>query len=387
MKKPSLRTRRQFLRTGGQMAAAVLAPSILPASVCGALAPSNRVNVACIGTGNQGVQDMRAFLVESDTQVVAVCDVNRGSGGYKTASQFLGREPARQIVEEFYADRKAAGAYRGCAAYTDFREVLARQDVDAVAIVVPDHWHAVMTVLAARAGKDIYCEKPLSLTVPEGRAMAEAVRRHGVVLQTGSHERSSKQTRFACELVRNGRIGRLQRIVAAVGPWNKSGPVGTWHAAPVPEGFDYEMWLGPAPWAPYHQDRCLYNFRFISDYSDGQVTNYGAHSLDMAQWGNGTDLSGPVEVEDAGSEWPEAGLFDVAKTVHFRARYANGVELECLTRADNVACRFEGTEGWVQTGYGGFFTHPAFAVSNSSIIIFLGFVVLVLSLVVITIIM
>jgi len=352
-------TRRRFLKTGGTAAAAALAPSVIPASVCSALAPSNRINVACIGTGNQGVQDMRAFLVESDTQVVAVCDVNRGSGGYKTANQFLGREPARQLVEQFYADRKAAGTYRGCDTYADFREVLARQDVDAVAIMVPDHWHAVMTILAAQAGKDIYCEKPLSLTVAEGRGMAEAVQRYGVVLQTGSHERSSRQTRFACELVRNGRIGQLKRIVAVVGPWNKSGPVGNWRPMPVPEGFDYEMWLGPAPWAPYHKDRCLYNFRFISDYSDGQVTNYGAHSLDMAQWGIGADLSGPEEVEDAGSQWPEDGLFDVAKTVHFRARYANGVELECITREDNVACRFEGTEGWVQTGYGGFFTHPA----------------------------
>ena len=231
-------TRRQFLKTGGTLAAAALAPTIIPASVCGALAPSNRIDVACIGTGNQGTQDLRAFLVESDTQVVAVCDVNRGSGGYKTASQFLGREPARQIVEQFYADRKAAGTYRGCAAYTDFREVLARQDVDAVTIVVPDHWHAVMTVLAAREGKDIYCEKPLSLTVAEGRAMVQAVRRCGVVLQTGSHERSNRQTRFACELVRNGRLGQLKRIVAAVGPWNKRSPAGKWQPTPVPEGFD-----------------------------------------------------------------------------------------------------------------------------------------------------
>jgi predicted dehydrogenase len=290
--------------------------------------------------------------------VVAVCDVNRGSDGYKTADQFLGREPAKQIVEHHYAQKTRAGVYRGCDAYNDFREVIARKDVDAVVIVVPDQWHAAMTIMAARAGKDIYCEKPLGLTVADGQAMVRAVRRHGVVLQTGSHERSSRQTRFACELVRNGRIGRLRRIVAVVGPWNKTGPAGAWEPMPVPDGLDYDMWLGPAPWAAYHRDRCLYNFRFLLDYSGGQVTNFGAHSLDIAQWGNNTDHTGPVEVEDAGSEWPEDGLFDVARIVRFRARYANGVELECITRNESMSCRFEGTEGWVETGYGGFHTEP-----------------------------
>ena len=349
-------SRRQFLTAA---AAACAAPMVLPSSVFGVSAPSNRINVAMIGTGNQGVQDMRAFLVEPDTQVVAVCDVNRGSNGYKSADQFLGREPAQKIVNDHYAQNARSGAYRGCDAHVDFREVMARKDVDAVAIVVPDQWHAVMTVMAARAGKDIYCEKPLGLTVEDGQAMVRAVRRHGVILQTGSHERSSRQTRFACELVRNGRIGQLKRIIAVVGPWNKTGPVGAWDPTPIPEGFDYDMWLGPAPWAAYHKDRCLYNFRFHLDYSGGQVTNYGAHSLDMAQWGNNADHTGLVEIEDAGSEWPDDGLFNVAKTVRFRGRYANGVELECITRKENMSCRFEGTEGWVETGYGGFSTGPA----------------------------
>jgi predicted dehydrogenase len=351
-------SRRHFL---GGIIAAGTAPLIIPSSALGLNdkpAPSNRINVACIGTGNQGVQDMRALLVENDVQVVAVCDVNRGSGGYKTEDQFLGREPARTIVDKFYTEHKRSGIFRGCDAYTDFREVLARPDVDAVTIVVPDQWHAVMTIMAARAGKDIYCEKPLSLTVQDGRAMVDAVRSCGVVLQTGSHERSNRRTRFACELVRNGRIGKLKKITTVVGPWNKTAPEGAWTPMPVPDGFDYDMWLGPAPWKPYHRDRCLYNYRFILDYSDGQVTNYGAHSLDIAQWGNNTEHSGPVEIEDTGSEWPTDGLFDVAKIVNFRARYANGVELECITRHDNVSCRFEGTEGWVETGYGGFYTEP-----------------------------
>ena len=294
-------TRRQFLRAAGRTAAALAAASAARGRAFGRTAANNRIQVACIGTGNQGFQDLQAFLAQDDVQVVAVCDVNRASGGYKTADQFLGREPARKLVDSTYAAQTRSGTYRGCAAHEDFREVLARPDVDAVSIVVPDHWHRTMTEMAAAAGKDIYCEKPLGLTVEDGRAMAEAVRRHGVVLQTGSHERSRPQTRFVCEQVRNGRIGRLQRIVAVVGPWNKKGPEGAWTPEPVPEGFDYERWLGPAPWAPYHPARCLYNFRFNLDYSGGQVTNYGAHSLDMAQWGNGADGTGPVEFEDAGA--------------------------------------------------------------------------------------
>jgi predicted dehydrogenase len=352
-------TRRKFL---GRAGAALAAFSIVPARVLGANAPSKRINVAMIGTGNQGTLDLRMFLAETDVQVVAVCDVNRASHGYRSEDQFLGREPARKMVEEHYGGLKRSGVYRGCDAYNDFREVLARPDVDAVAIVVPDHWHRVMTVMAADAGKDIYCEKPLSLTVADGRAMVEAVKRNNVVLQTGSHQRSNPRTRFGCELVRNGRIGKLLRIETVLGPWNKMGPAAGWQPTPVPEGFDYELWLGPAPWAPHHKDRCFYTFRFIQDYSGGQTTNLGAHALDMAQWGNGTDHTGPVEFEDAGSEWPEDGLFNVVRNVKFLARYANGVELTCRTAEEGdktgAQCRFIGTEGWVETGAGGFFTSP-----------------------------
>jgi len=346
--------RRRFLK------AAVLAaaPYVVPASVVGARAPSNRIHVGCIGTGNQGSQVLKGFLQETDVRVVAVCDVNTASHGYKHASQYLGREPARKTVEAHYAEQTRSGTYTGCEATTDFLRVLDRDDIDAVTIVVPDQWHAVMAIMAAERGKEMYCEKPLSLTVADGRAMVDAVRRAGVVLQTGSHERSRPRTRFACELVRSGRIGRLTRIQTVVGPHNKTAPPADWTPMPVPDGFDYERWLGPAPWAPYHEDRCLYSFRFLLDYSGGQVTNYGAHALDIAQWGAGMEHTGPVEFEDLGSVWPEDGLFDVALTVHFRARYASGLELECITRKDNMSCRFEGTDGVVEIGYGGFVTEP-----------------------------
>ena len=350
-------SRREFLKTATALATA---PWIVPASVFGANAPSNRIHVGLIGCGNQSTIDLPAFLGHDDCRVVAVCDVNTASYGYRTADQFLGRKPAQEKVNAFYAKQNRSGGYRGCDAYHDFRELLARQDVDAVAIVVPDHWHGLIAVAAAVAGKDMYCEKPLSLCVSQGQAMVKAVRKYQRILQTGSHYRSSPANRLACELVRNGRIGQLRRIVAQVAEQNAVDPGPGWKPMPVPEGFDYAMWLGPAPAVPYHKDRCFYRFRFNLDYSGGQTTNFGAHSLDIAQWGMGTDGTGPVEIEDNGSEWPPKGwLYNTATKVAFRARYANGVELVCETGKPGFGTRFEGTEGWVQYGYGGVKSSPA----------------------------
>jgi predicted dehydrogenase len=359
MQKNNHHDRRHFLKTatGASLGAAAF-PAIIPSSVLGQNAPSNRITMGIIGCGNQGFNDMKGFLQNEDLQITSVCDVNTASYGYKTESQYCGREPARKLVNDHYAQGARSGQYNGCEAYSDFRDVIARDDIDAVLIVVPDHWHAVMSIMAARAGKDIYCEKPMTLTIAEGQEMIAAVRRYGVVFQTGSHERSRRQSRFACELVRNGRIGTLKRMIATVGPNNKTCPTGAWTPTPVPDGFDYERWLGPAPWVPHHKDRCFYNFRFGLDYSGGQTTNYGAHSLDLAQWGNNTELTGPVEVEDLGGEFPESGLFTAPTHIHFGALYANGVELICKTGPENVQIRFEGTEGWVQTGYKGFTTYP-----------------------------
>ena len=326
-------TRRGFLkRSIGAAAGACLAPQLVPASVLGATPPSNRVQVGFIGLGNQSRVDLPAFLGQPDVQVVAVCDVNTASHGYATPKQFLGRKPGQDAVNAYYAKTQDAGAYKGCDAYNDFREVIGRRDVDAVVIVVPDHWHAIMTVAAAKAGKDIYCEKPLSLCVRQGQAMVEAVRRHKRVLQTGSQWRSHPVARKACELVRNGRIGQVKQVLTDVAENNMPSPGPGWKPMPVPEGFDYQTWLGPAPTAPYHKDRCFYRFRFILDYSGGQTTNFGCHSNELVQWALGADHTGPIEFEDLGAEWPPAGaLFTTATKVDFRARYADGVELRCRT--------------------------------------------------------
>lgn len=354
-----LANRRDFVKSAAAASSVFILPQLVPASVFGAAAPSNRINVAVIGNGNQSTIDLPAFMGHDDCQVLAVCDVNTASYGYKTPQQFLGRKVAQEKVNAFYAEKTQSGQYKGCDAYNDFREVLGRTDIDAVAIIVPDHWHAVMTIMAAKAGKDIYCEKPLSLCIAQGQAMVKAVREHKRILQTGSHYRSSPANRFGCELVRNGRIGQLKRITAYLPPNNAEDPGPGWQPMPVPEGFDYDLWLGPAAKAPYHKDRCFYRFRFILDYSGGQVTNFGAHCMDIGQWGNGSDTSGPIEIEDVGAEWPPKGsLFTTATKVHFRARYANGVELVCLTSPPGFGTRFEGTEGWLQYDYKGVHTSP-----------------------------
>jgi predicted dehydrogenase len=239
--------------------------------------------------------------------------------------------------------------YKGCDAYNDFREVLARGDIDAVMLAPPDHWHGPITIAAAKAGKDIYCEKPLGLTIGEQQKMITAVRDNKRILQTGSHERSNPIVRQACEMVRSGAIGDVKRVVAFVGRQNKVGPGPGWQPMSVPDGFDYDLWQGPAPEAPYHEDRCLYNFRFNYDYAGGQVTNFGAHSLDMAQWGLGMDDSGPVQIDSVYADFlPKGSLFTAATYVLFRAKYANGALLECMTAQPDVRCMFEGTDGIVR---------------------------------------
>ena len=349
--------RRSFLKQAAGITAATLGvPLFIRARALGkdgAVAPSERVTLASIGVGGMGTNNLRAFLAQPDVQVLAVCDVVTASDEYghwyKNGwnGAWFGREPARKIVDDDYAKKNPSGRYKGCDAYVDFREIIARDDIDAVCVTTPDHWHAVPVVMAAAAGKDIYCEKPLSLTIAEGRAMVEAARRYNIVFQTGTMRRSADQYRFICELIRNGRIGKLQRAITTIGPNNKQAPPSDWQPMPVPDWLDYDMWLGPAPAAPYHKDRCLYTFRFGLDYSGGQTTNLGAHVIDIIQWANGTDDTGPVEFEDQGSEWPGDGLFTTATKVSFRARYANGVEFTCQT-AKGESWRFEGTDGWIE---------------------------------------
>jgi predicted dehydrogenase len=319
-------TRRKFLRAAG---AAVAAPYLIPSAALGAsgsLAASGRITTALIGSGSRGQQ-----IIAGGDQVVAVCDVDAKKG-----------QQAKEAI-----DKKAGN--RSCAALSDFREVLARDDIDAVVVATPDHWHVPIAMAAVEAGKAVYVEKPLSLTIREGRILADAVGRYGTILQVGSQQRSPDFARFAqaCELVRNGRIGKLEWVRVEIHA--RPGKNDPWTPQPVPPELDYETWLGPAPWAPYHPDRCHYNFRFVTDYSGGDVTNWGAHHLDIAQWALGADDSGPVEVIGMGKR-NATGLHDTFYDLKVDLNYAGGVRVELRSGGKEMktgSVWFMGSEGWV----------------------------------------
>jgi predicted dehydrogenase len=275
---------------------------------------------------------MKAFLAEPDVQVTAVCDVD---------AAHLGQ--ARDLVNAKYGNRD-------CLAYGDFRELLAQKSIDAVAVGTPDHWHGLISVAAAQAGKDIYCEKPLTNSVAEGKAVREAVNRYGRVLQTGSHERSRPNARYACELVRNGRIGKLHAMrinLPCAEPHHLEilKDLGPHPPGPIPEGFDYNMWLGHTPWVPYTEKRCHFRWRFILDYGGGEMTDRGAHVIDLGQLGNGSDDTVPVELEARG-EAPTGDLYNTFFNFKFECLYANGVRMIGGTEQPR-GVRFEGTDGWI----------------------------------------
>jgi predicted dehydrogenase len=349
-------SRREFVRGTIQVAAAACAfPTIVPGSALGLsamVAPSNRITVGVIGTGNQGFNDIASFLNDERVQIVAVCDTNREGPGY-WEGKVGGREPARRLVQEHYAKKKRSGTFRGCDAIADFHEILGRRDIDAIEICTPDHWHALMVVAACAAKKDIYCQKPLSLTIAEGRIMSYAVARSKVVFQTGSQQRSDERFRRACELVRNGRIGDLRTVKVGLPGGRKDYAKTGDHKKPepVPKGFDYDMWLGPAPDAPYAPARCHVNFRWIYDYSGGQVTDWGGHHPDCAQWGMGTELTGPIEIRHAKGVFPPDELWNTATEYSFEAVYDNGVTM-VVSNTNKMGVSFEGSKGKIYVNRG-----------------------------------
>jgi len=316
-------TRRGFLKDA--TAAAFAAPLVIPSSALGAdggTAASQRITVGALGMGGRGRAIFRGLTAGPDAQAVAVCDVQQ----------------ARL--------RQAKSA--GLAVFNDFRELLARRDLDAVVITTPSHWKPLHTIAAAEAGKDVYCEKPMSLTVRDGRAMVTAVRRRGRVFQHGTQQRSSREFRFACEMVRSGRIGQLKEVTVYVG-----GPARDCYlpAAPVPKGIDWDMWLGPAPWRPFNSQICMHGcggWEGYRDYSGGGLTGWGSHHFDIAQWGMGTDHTGPVEII------PPNGR-DVKLLTY---RYANGVTVYQDGRSRDWAVVFHGTEGKIAVNRGKLQTRP-----------------------------
>jgi len=342
--------RRNFIKLSGAAAlSAIVIPTIIPAACVrgkqGRPAPSDRINLAILGSGNQGLNDIRDFLADPRVQITAICDVNKQSPGYWDG-KVGGRDIGIGTVNKFYSEQ-AGKKHNSCRGFEDFREVIALKDIDAVEVVLPDHWHSIPVLMAAKAGKDIYCQKPLSLTVPEGRAMANAVKKYGVVFQTGSQQRSDENFRRVCELVRNGRIGQLQTVECGLPggtpDFGKTGHLTS--PMPVPEGFDYEMWLGPAPDAPYCPARTHVNFRWVLDYSGGQVTDWGGHHPDIAQWGMDTEYTGPVRIQNAKAEWANHPVWNTATEFYFECMYENGVKL-IISNKLKGGVTFRGTEGW-----------------------------------------
>ncbi len=326
-------SRRGFMKSAAAAGAAVALPTIIPAAALGrdgSVAPSNRVAMGFIGVGSQGRGNMNWFLDKKRVQVVAVCDADAAH-----------LEQAKRNVEE-----RGGGA--GCATYADFRDLIGRGDLDAVALALPDQWHAVPAIGAARAGLDIYGEKPLARSIRESRAICDAVLRYGRVWQTGSWQRSERHFRHACELVRNGLIGRVGFVEVGL-PTGKT--CGRKAPQPAPEGLDWERWLGPAPWRPYCEfgsDKCHWDWRWIMDFSGGQLTDWAGHHIDIAHWGLDKEHTGPVEVEGK-AEYPADGLWDAPVTYDFTCRYADGLRLRVAS--DNLmgfmGTKWHGESGWV----------------------------------------
>jgi len=329
-------TRRSLLRqTVAATAAAVAIPTIVPASVLGANAPSNRVVTAHVGVGGQGGGLLSGFLGQPMNQSVAVCDPIQQR-----------REGWMARVNQHYAKQAASGEYKGCQAYNDFREVLARADIDAVVVATPDHWHVPVALMAVQSGKDVYVEKPLGISIAANKALREAVHRYNRIFQYGTQQRCfNTQCAYGCEIVRNGYIGQLKEV-HVVAPNGATG--GKAQPQSVPPGLDYDLWLGPAPVTPFCNDRVFGVGRWhIYDYALGFIAGWGAHPLDIAHWGYPHI---PVEYEGTG-RIPTEGLFDTVVDWDVKGAYASGVRFTLKPGGDKTT--FVGTEGWIAPSRGG----------------------------------
>ena len=323
MRKERLR-RRHFLKNA---AGALALPFVIREGVLGrgaGTSPSDRIVMGTIGIGGRGRHVMQVMMRTGEVQMVAVCDVQRER-----------RLAGKNIVDKFYASKD-------CKAYRDFRTLLARDDIDAVLIATGDNWHSLLSVLAAKAGKDIYCEKPLSVTIAESRAVVQVVKRYGVVFQCGTQRRNVERFRFAVQLARSGKLGQLKELYAEKAPMTPEYQMRTLPPEPEPpaEEMDWDMWLGPAPWRPYNHG--YYARRFWGthlDFSGGAITEWGSHTVDLCQWANNADDTTPVEYEPA--EGTIVG------------RYANGVKLIFEKGKWPLHVKFVGTEGWIYADDGG----------------------------------
>ncbi|MBE3068914.1 MAG: Gfo/Idh/MocA family oxidoreductase [Planctomycetes bacterium] len=336
-------SRRTFLKGVAAAGAAFALPVIVRSSVLGAdgkTAPSNRITMGCIGLGGMGNGDLDAFLSQGDCQVLAICDVDKNHA-----------DSAKKKVDQRYVNQD-------CKTYKDFRELVARDDLDTISLATPDHWHAIAAIAAAKAGKDIYGEKPFTHDLREGRALVNTLKQYSRVWQTGSWQRSGGNFRFACELVRNGRIGKIHTV--EVGLPTGGGGGSEQFTDPPPE-MDYDFWVGPSPWAPYSKDRTHWNWRWQLDFGGGQMMDWIGHHGDIAQWGLGTEYTGPAEVEPINVEIPKEGLYNAPTTYKFVCTFASGVKMIVANdrqQPKGMGARWVGDKGWVWVDRGGFDAEP-----------------------------
>jgi predicted dehydrogenase len=331
-------SRRRFLKTAAGAAAVTGFPTIVPSTVFGQMAPSERINVGAIGVGriSRG-HDLPGVFKCDGARVIAVCDLDANRA-----------ELGRQLVAETYT-KKLGKPYDAVKVYHEYHELLANKDIDAVVISTPDHQHAIVAATAVRAGKDVYLQKPASLTIAEGRYLSNAVQASGRIVQIGSQQRSWKQFHRACELVRNGRIGEVKHVEIGL-PGDPAGGDAT--PMPVPKGFNYDAWLGSTPVVPYTVDRVMPQQGFdrpgwlrMEQFGAGMITGWGAHHVDTAHWGMNTEYTGPVEIWGT-AEFPKSGLWDVHGAFLTHGRYANGVTMDISGKFPN-GIKWYGTEGWI----------------------------------------
>lgn len=338
--------RRGFIRkTAGAAAGIVGFPYLIRSSalgLAGSVAPSNRLVMAQIGCGSQGTGNMRSFLgFGNEIQFVAVCDVDKTRSGQ-----------AKRTVDQ-------SQGTSDCRTYSDFREMLEKEKLDVVSHAVPDHWHAPISVACARKGIDMYGEKPLARSIKEGRAISDAVKRYGIIWQTGSWQRSRRDFHQAAELVRNGRIGKVTLVEVGL-PNGNRGPQAA--IVPQPDTIDWNMWLGPAPWRPYQHFNGRSNgggphwdWRWILDYSGGQLTDWAGHHIDIAHWGLGLDYAGPVEIEGKG-EYATDGIWDAPYAYDFTCTYADGMKMRVANSSKQprgMGTVWYGDKGWIHVDRGG----------------------------------
>ncbi len=345
--------RREFLKTAPLVLAGAAAfPTIVKASVLGrggAVPPSDRIVMAGIGFGMQGPSNMRNFLGKDEVRWVAVCDLDDKA-----------LREAQRIVNEKYGNND-------CATYKDYRQLFGRGDLDAVSIAVPDHWHALLSIEALRAGLDVYGEKPFTHNLREGRALCDAVKRYGRVWQTGSWQRSEDNFHRACELVRNGRIGKILRVEVGLpsGYTDFAGTFGQERIEDPPAGFDYDTWVGPAPWWPYCKARVHMNWRWNMDFGGGQLMDWVGHHLDIAHWGLGLEQTGPVEISGRG-EFPKTGIYNGATKYRVDIVYADGTPIVLAGGHADIqsGTKWIGEYGWVWVDRGGFESQPGHLVNE-----------------------